>query len=468
MIQFPCTCGRVFRVHEDQAGGTIQCPACRKLNDIPLLSDLGGLAEDGTFRMTGPAVEADPGRIDDLAHIYHGGRQDHRGDDIDLRNTEDDLANVGVEYGLKSNGPARLPHGPRYDPETGELVRAIDVKHDPVRDARAAPVPAAPETAPVIAYRARGSAKKFDHRVTPGKVPFELLRPVNVFVMFVIFFEHVLLNVTLMVVLSGMAFLLVAPALMLFVLFAHYGCVVDEIGPEDRDELPRPLRSLGWSDDLWGPFKATMAALVLCYLPVFIMMPVTIASQGISLPMLLATAAFALGGSFFFPAVFLTLTTSGTALNLTPGRVMGVIARCGSGYIASVGLYLAAIVTYGMAVLGSVSWLVGFLGRDLGVSVGILAAPWFAHLTLVLAVYLMHLFCWRVGLLYRAHHEEFPWAFQYHVRTPRPGAPGAATANAPPKGAERAALVDANLAIAAKQRQAQADALGGMWKYQRP
>jgi len=465
MIQFPCTCGRVLRVPEDQAGGTIQCPACRKLNDIPLLSDLGGLAEDGTFRMTGPSVAPDPGRIDDLAHIYHGGRQDYLGDDIDLRNTEDDLANVGVDYDLKSNEPARLPHGPRYDPETGELVRAIDVKHDPVRDARAA-APIAPAASPVIAYRARGSAKKFDHRVTPGMVPFELLRPVNLFVMFVIFFEHVLLNVLLMVVLSGIFMLLVAPAVMVFILFAHYGCVVDEIGPEDRDELPRPLRSLGWSDDLWGPFKATMAALVLSYLPVFVMLPIAIARHALPLPGILAAGAFALGGSFFFPAIFLTTTTSGTALNLTPGRVMAVISRCGSGYFGAVGLYLAAIVTYGLAVTGSLTWLVTFMGIDLGM--GFLGSALFAHVTLILAVYLMHLFCWRVGLLYRAHHEDFPWAFQYHVRTPRHGAPGAATANAPPQGQERAALMEANLAIAAKKRQEQADALRGMWKYQRP
>ena len=203
----------------------------------------------------------------------------------------------------------------------------------------------------MIAYRARGSAKKFDHRVTPGMVPFELLRPVNLFVMFVIFFEHVLLNIVLMCP-SGIAMLLLAPAMMLFILLAHYGCVVDEIGPEDRDELPRPLRSLGWSDDLWGPFKATMAALVLSYLPVFILLPIAIAGHTLPLPGILAAGAFALGGSFFFPAIFLTTTTSGTALNLTPGRVMAVISRCGSGYFGAVGLYLAAIVTYGLAVTG--------------------------------------------------------------------------------------------------------------------
>jgi hypothetical protein len=181
--------------------------------------------------------------------------------------------------------------------------------------------------------------------------------------------------------------------------------------------------------------------------------------------------AFALVGSYVFPAVFLTLATSGTALNLTPGRVMGVITRCGPGYVATVGLYLAAIVTYGLAVTGSLGWLVGFLGRDLGT--GILGTAWLAHLTLIVAVYLMHLFCWRVGLLYRAHHEEFPWAFQYHVRTPRHGTPAAAKPAAAktaalPQSRERAGPTNATPAGPAQQRQAQADALQSMLKYQRP
>jgi hypothetical protein len=478
MIQFPCTCGRVFLVEEDQAGGTIQCPVCRKLNDIPLLSDLAGLAEDGTFRMTGPAVASDPDRLGELVHIYHGGRQDHEGDDIDLRNTQEELADVGVEYDLKTRQPLQLPHGPRYDPETGELVREIEVKHDPVRDAPAVPAPgaAAANASKVIGYRSGPVAKQLDEdRVTPGKIPFALFRPVNVFVMFVIFIEHVLLNITLLAVLSGIAFLLVAPAVLVFFLLAHYGCVVDEIGPEDRDELPRPLRQLGWGEDLWGPFSGTMGAVVLCYLPLFIILPAAIATQRLtSLPVVLAMGAFALGGSFFFPAVLLTTMTSGTPVNLTPGRVMGVIGHCGAAYVGTVGLYLAAIVTYGLAVVGSLAWLVQFLGVDLGM--GILGSALFAHLTLIIAVYLMHLFCWRVGLLYRAHHEQFPWVFQFHVRTargapsPNPSKPAAAGAQVagthaggPAQGRQFApAPTNAPVPNAAQQRQAQIDALQAM------
>ena len=31
------------------------------------------------------------------------------------------------------------------------------------------------------------------------------------------------------------------------------------------------------------------------------------------------------------------------------------------------------------------------------------------------SVYLTHFFCWHLGLLYRAHQEEFPWILQRHI-----------------------------------------------------
>jgi hypothetical protein len=37
---------------------------------------------------------------------------------------------------------------------------------------------------------------------------------------------------------------------------------------------------------------------------------------------------------------------------------------------------------------------------------------------LVAGIYLMHLFAWYMGLVYRAHHEQFPWILQRHIRDP--------------------------------------------------
>src|SRR3954452_208910 len=97
MIQFSCFCGHAFTVDDDQAGGTVQCPDCRKLNDIPMAGDLAGLGDDGTFNLSEPPVKPDPGRLGDLTYIYHKGTTDARGDDIHLRTKPDDLADVVTE-----------------------------------------------------------------------------------------------------------------------------------------------------------------------------------------------------------------------------------------------------------------------------------------------------------------------------------------------------------------------------------
>src|SRR5687767_10841442 len=46
MIRFPCHCRYTFEVADDMAGGLLQCPKCGRLNDVPTLSDLGGINPD--------------------------------------------------------------------------------------------------------------------------------------------------------------------------------------------------------------------------------------------------------------------------------------------------------------------------------------------------------------------------------------------------------------------------------------
>ena len=36
---------------------------------------------------------------------------------------------------------------------------------------------------------------------------------------------------------------------------------------------------------------------------------------------------------------------------------------------------------------------------------------------LVIGVYMMHYFCWYLGLIYRDYHEVFPWVLQRHIPT---------------------------------------------------
>jgi len=46
--------------------------------------------------------------------------------------------------------------------------------------------------------------------------------------------------------------------------------------------------------------------------------------------------------------------------------------------------------------------------RDWRLLLGVLAA----------SIYLMHYFCWTLGMIYRERHAMLPWEFQYHRRDP--------------------------------------------------
>lgn len=110
-------------------------------------------------------------------------------------------------------------------------------------------------------------------------------------------------------------------------------------------------------------------------------------------------------GTFFFPALLLTLCTSGTLRNLRPDRVLGVIATSGFGYALPLLLWVA----------------LALIPRGLSLAVPRLQ-PWFAWPLLVggtplLASYLVHALGWTLGDLYRRHQEQFPWVLQRHERT---------------------------------------------------
>jgi hypothetical protein len=36
---------------------------------------------------------------------------------------------------------------------------------------------------------------------------------------------------------------------------------------------------------------------------------------------------------------------------------------------------------------------------------------------LLVGIYLSHAFAWYLGLMYRAHHGQFPWILQRHIST---------------------------------------------------
>ena len=146
MIRFVCNCGNRLEVPEDQAGDSLQCPKCGLLVDVPTLSELQHFTEDGTYRMdTGGPVATDSDRMADLGIIYSKTKLDDDGNEIDLRtipagrkhprssNFHDQDDDDQGELELKPAGDTKpaVTERPKYDPETGELIRPLDIRNDP-------------------------------------------------------------------------------------------------------------------------------------------------------------------------------------------------------------------------------------------------------------------------------------------------------------------------------------------------
>ncbi len=405
MIPFACRCKFRFAVPDDQAGGTIQCPQCGRLNDIPTLDDLPHLDADGVFDIYVDRPTDDAQRLAELGIVYAKGTRDAEGDEIDLRGPVTRTTPPPIPLADEDDdAPADRPR-PKYDPETGELIRPLDLRPEPDAAARAAAIPVAQA---VISY---ATPQTNARRVSPWRVLLELFQPGNVMVMASVVTACLLLIVSAAIVNYGMVFIVVAPVFFAGAIVAHFGIVVEEIGPLEQDELPRPLRGLSWHEDLWGPFKKVAATFVILFWPLYV---------GPMLPQpwaFIAVWLATMGGLFFLPAVLLTNVTGGTWLNLRPDRVLGVVRAAGGQYVVSVvGAVLALATIAGGLLAVSVAIWNAFANTDYG---GWLNHWFVAFPLLLIGVYLTHAWAWHLGLIYRARYERFPWVMQRHISTRR-------------------------------------------------
>ena len=403
MIRFSCHCGHVFELDESEAGGLVQCNRCGRLNDVPGLGDLASIADDGTYKVED--VPTRPQGMADMTYVYQRGTVDADGNEIDLRITRADIEAIGGEpIPLNSAAPPR-EHAPKYDPETGELIRPIEVKRTEEEMVDPASIPIAKAT---VNYASAGTVKPLSW----WRIFFQLFMPLNLAVIFAILCVHVLIMPLFVVVMAGIYFLAAAVPVAYCLLFAHFGNVVEDIGPNQRDELPRPLRDLGWYEDIWSPLVGVMGSLVLCYGPaalVFLAHP----SKTVMFAMLAVLGGI---GTFLLPAVLLTLQTSGTSLNLRPDRLLAVINACGAGYFIAVVTWVISAVAYAWGWLGTNFAIIKAYGHDPGLPDWLVR--WDITLPmLALGVFLMHYFCWGLGMLYRAHYSQFPWVLQHHEPT---------------------------------------------------
>lgn len=397
MIRFPCHCKHVFEVDDDQAGMMIQCPACGRLNDIPTLSERDQIDEEGIFKLLDPDPPASRSNVDQAIRAFTRDRTTERGDDIDLRLSYDDLMHVGEPVVAPGDVHRAGGFSPKYDPFTGELIRPIEVKADVVPN-------------PTIPLEQPPARSKVIEVVEPsmGGVFVHLLQPSNLFVLLAVLLIHGLIEIV------GAAarilfFLLPVQWFLVALLMSHYGCVLEETGSSRNDEMPRPLRDLGWQEDLWGPFKQVLGSLVLCFVPAWLVMY----HEWFGDFSWVGALGLAGIGCFFAPAVLITMTTSGSSLNLRPDRLFSVIRGIGARYGLLVVMFVISMTVY---VVGY--FAVGELWAGFFAPPGSLAGHVPVMVILLpLGVYLTHAFCWMCGLAYRRGYEHFDWVLQRHIST---------------------------------------------------
>lgn len=412
----------------DLAGGTIQCPQCHVLADIPTLDELANLNPDGTFAFESQDPLADPLDAGDLHRAFTNQTANSRGIEKDLRMKVEQLSSVGAD-----SGPMRVT--PRYDPVTGELIRPLQFKDElpipvlaiasEVDPATAGRLDTAVIPIPVIPLPAPGPIKSLSYAVgvsrkvvTMSTVAIELLMPANLAVMFFVYLAYVLgYFATLSMATYTERFLVtVQPFLLLnlpmWLILSHLGCVLEDIGPDAVDELPRPLRNFSLGDDIIAPAFRGALAIMICFAPLCITLHLLDSANPMTLPI---NGLLAIAGAFLFPAILLTTVTGTTILNLRPDRVAAVIRLAGIHYFASVLLFLLAAIP-----------TVYYLGNELlfpekltAPICIVLERPSLMLANLALTVYLLHFFAWHLGLIYRNGHADYPWLAQRHIKAVR-------------------------------------------------
>lgn len=400
MIDFRCTCGFPFSVPAELAGDMMQCPQCHRLVDVPRFSELASLEEDGLYKVDdAPPPPADEQTIASIQRAFTRARFDDEGLPIDNRGVYDVAPAPVPAQPIKASTP-------KYDPFTGELIEEIKVV-EPSREVLpvARPLPRPP----------RSKRKLMDEptRFELAALPALLLRPINLLVMVFVFLSCMLGQAMVF----GAAF---NPAIGFFwfllqaAIVAHFGNVVDETGPANRQELPVPLRSVDWGDDVFRPLGQTLLALLICFGPGTAML-ITLKDA----PPQIAIGAFlalALVGMLIFPAVWLTATTSGTIVNLRPDRVWSVVIAMNAEYILVLLTWTVGSICYVLGVAAITSIAVATAARASPLPVIIVLPGWLhwwsGYAILATGVYLLHLLGWQLGTLYRKHHARFTWAFQ--------------------------------------------------------
>lgn len=432
MISFPCPCGKHrFDLPNDEAGSLVQCPVCSRLNDVPTLSELSQLDVDGTLKVSDeePDREKERNRLAEQLRVFGKKKTTSGGEEIDLRQTFDDLRRAGAEETPLDLRDELRPRAPKYDPITGELIQPLDVA--PVKARKVLPVSktttesramnataydAATRRQGTIGYApARTAAREGQTPLTFGSLPLRLFEPINLMVMIFVGVASLFGSVASIFPLMGGFFLLyTAPFAVGALTLAHYANCIEDLGPGAQEELPRPLRSLEFGADLWWPFVHMFSTIAICFGPA-----ITLVANTPDYPPIRFVGGITLlfGGACLFPVVALILCASGHYGNLRPDRVINTILVFGWTYLPTVFITLVALIFNAAAGIGVVVAIASTFAPGTTATwtfMGIAAAA--ALVFSAVATYFSHLTVWWLGLLYQRHEDHLPWEFQEHER----------------------------------------------------
>ena len=152
---------------------------------------------------------------------------------------------------------------PRYDPFTGELIRPHEIEPH----VKSAAAKAMPRRQPLSKSKMRGYVEE-----APPYSWFvlflEMFMARNAAVLALMILANIVMGFTIgLTVGVGLALFFFVPVLLLVGCTGMYSIIVQETGPGQNAELPRPLRDFEMRCDVWDPFVHLAASVGLCVAP---------------------------------------------------------------------------------------------------------------------------------------------------------------------------------------------------------
>jgi hypothetical protein len=310
---------------------------------------------------------------------------------------------------------------PRYDPFTGELIRPHVVEEH----VQSFAAKAAPRVQPISKSKMRGVIEAPPpHSWLILLVEMFMSRNAGVLVLMTVINTVLAWGIAFTVGIKA-GFFFFVPLAGLLCSAGFYSIIVQETGPGQSHELPRPVRDFEFRTDMLEPLLHLLISVALCYGPVGILW-LTIGDEKTA-----ANAALVAGiiGTIVFPAFFLTICADAMLVNLRPDRLLSVIFAAKLSYLPVV---LGWTVGMAMTLDGMAYSYNAFVKLFDGLveyhplPTWYLDNWWEACGFIGVGCYLSYYACWQLGMVWRMHYKNFKWVAQAYEKPPEALPPGTA------------------------------------------